>query len=336
MGTNIEISIIICTFNRAKSLERTLESIREMAIPQNMVWELIIVDNNSRDKTREIVEKFRVRTDMDVVYVFEEKKGLSNARNSGVRKARGEVIAFTDDDVIVDKHWLANMVKAFDDTNAVCIGGKILPLWERTPPKWLTKDLHGYLALLDLGDEYLKITNHYRLFGANMAVKTDLFEKYGCFNGALGRTSSKLYGGEETEFIRTLIDNEENVYYAPYAVVYHCISEERMKKSYFKRWAYDNGELRGIILGERPFYKNIRVMLFAVMTFAERLGKFVCYQFLKPQNAFKEQLILIHFKVLIVRLLSAKISAMSFAVRRLWRFTREVLTNRNGNVKKDC
>ena len=105
------ISIIICTRNRAASLRRTIESVRALSTPPDTAWELIIVDNGSTDDTRAVVEAAAIAADFDVKYVFEGRKGLSYARNAGLGQARGEVIAFTDDDMLVEQDWLVRIAE---------------------------------------------------------------------------------------------------------------------------------------------------------------------------------------------------------------------------------
>ena len=99
-----------------------------------------------------MVKEFMVDLRLPVRYIFEEKQGQSHARNRGIREAYGEIIAFTDDDVIVEKEWVLNIKKAFEKNNVACVGGKILPIWEIPKPNWLTQDLYSYLGLLDYGD----------------------------------------------------------------------------------------------------------------------------------------------------------------------------------------
>src|ERR1700740_724454 len=93
---NPMISIIICTRNPSESLRRTLESIDQLSCPEGLRWELVIVDNNSTDQTRGVVERFNEDSGVDVRYVFEPRKGASHARNTGMQKARGEIIALID------------------------------------------------------------------------------------------------------------------------------------------------------------------------------------------------------------------------------------------------
>jgi len=110
-GASPMITILICTKNRSASLLRTLQSIEGLDSPAGLQWELIVVDNNSSDDTRQVVERFRQTSGLNVVYICEVKRGASSARNAGLRKARGEVIAFTDDDMILGRDWLVNIAE---------------------------------------------------------------------------------------------------------------------------------------------------------------------------------------------------------------------------------
>ncbi|MBA4373994.1 MAG: hypothetical protein C0402_14180 [Thermodesulfovibrio sp.] len=301
----MKISVIICTYNRAESLKRTLDSVMTLSVPENLLWEIIIVDNNSADRTKEVIEEFRVRSGFNVVYAFEEQKGLSHARNCGIQAAEGEIIAFTDDDVIVDKNWLVSIEKTFEENDIACAGGKILPFWEKSPPPWLKKDLYGYIALLDLGDEYVRMTMP-GLYGANFAVKSSMFQKYGYFNTTIGRTPTKLYGGEETDFMGLLIRKNEGVYYSPTMVVHHCIPEDRMKKSYFKKWACDQGELTGMRMGNQPLLKNMRRLVRYGINVIKGAGKMVWFQAVNPHKAFREHLKITYYIVAMAMLFTRK------------------------------
>lgn len=182
----MDISVIICTYNRASGLLQTLQSIGQMDNPQGICWELIVVDNNSSDGTQNVIQEFAYDADIDVKNIFEGTQGLSYARNAGLGQARGKLIAFTDDDVIVDRQWLVNICKAFASSDAWCIGGKILPIWSVPKPKWLSKRIHYALALLDYGDEVKKMTKP-NLWGANLSFRAAVFDSYGMFDTSLGR-----------------------------------------------------------------------------------------------------------------------------------------------------
>lgn len=233
-----------------------LKSLQEIVIPDHLSCEVIVVDNNSDDDTRLVFEEIEKDFESRIRYVLEDKRGLSHARNRGVKEASGEIIAFTDDDVIVDKHWIQNIDKAFKEYDDVaCVGGKILPIWEIPRPNWLKPDLYGYLALLDKGNSVAFI-DALDIWGANFAVKSEMFKRYGLFDTNLGRMPSKLYSGEEAEFLQRLRNADEKILYYPLSIIHHNIPAHRMSKKYLRKWRFDQGELEGILM-EDAKYLNI-------------------------------------------------------------------------------
>ncbi|MGA9109397.1 MAG: glycosyltransferase [Smithella sp.] len=274
----MKFSVVICTFNRAESLRRTLKSLREVVIPNHLSCEFIIVDNNSNDDTRLVVEEIEKHFELKIKYVFEDKQGISYARNRGIKEARGEIIAFTDDDVIVDKYWIQNIDKAFKEHDDVaCIGGKILPIWEIPKPKWLKPDLYGYLALLDYGD-FVVYMDTSKIWSANLAVKSEIFKKYGLFDTNLGRIPKKLYSGEETQFLQRLLTAGEKILYHPLLIVHHYIPANRISKQYMRKWEFDNGEMEGILLKDTKYSD---IMVYHHRTTKIRLLKNVIVSLLK-------------------------------------------------------
>ena len=285
----MKASVIICTYNRAESLARTLESINRMEVSDDLSWELVVVDNNSSDNTQNVVVGFRSTTAFNVQYVVERKQGLSFARNRGIKEKKGEITIFTDDDVVVDKCWLVETVRAFEELDAACIGGKILPLWENPPPGWLRKELFSYIALLDSGDEVLRL-DHPRLWGANFSVRSSLFVKYGVFNTELGRLPHKLFGYEETELIDQFIQAGERVFYCPQVVVHHCIPANRMKKSYFRKWKFDEGELMALRSRDPEPNSLLGVPLDSIKRLIKGGLHYIRFLVFRPRLAFVEQL----------------------------------------------
>jgi glucosyl-dolichyl phosphate glucuronosyltransferase len=240
----MEISIIICTYNRAKSLKKTLHSIRMMSLPEDLSWEIIIVDNNSKDNTKAMVEDFEINSGLNIRYVFEEKQGLSHARNRGIYEAKGNIVAFLDDDVIVTHNWLIALIRAFSANNPSVVGGRVLLHDDFTKPLWLGAEVSSPLGAFDIGENIVVADSGYRGLigiGANMAFKKEVFIKYGLFRTDLGRKGNKLSMGEETEFFWRLRDNNEICIYYPFAVVYHCIDSKKLRKNYFRKWYFRIG-----------------------------------------------------------------------------------------------
>lgn len=287
------ISVILCTYNNCESLKRTLNSLKAMSVPGGLGWELLIVDNNSHDGTKEIVSHFQTISGLNVRYVFEKKQGLSYARNCGVHEAKGKVIVFTDDDVIADPYWLTSVARAFEEYDIAGIGGRIFPIWEKPKPKWLTPDLYGYWAILDYGEKpyYLSAAN---IWGANFAVRADMFQKYGGFDTTLGRVPGKLYAGEDTYFLRKLINGGERLLYWPAATVYHVIPWQRISKRYLRKWKFDQGEMYATRLGKytkRNFlgipYYIIRELLREIAIYLSRIVAF-------PRECFLQEIKIVY------------------------------------------
>ena len=133
------ITLILCTYNRCRSLAQALESAAALRLPKPIEWEVLVVDNNSSDQTRHVVEDFRRRYPGRFRYLFEPQQGLSYARNAGVRQAKGDILAFTDDDVTVEPTWLQNLTACLHDGEWAGAGGRTVLAHPFSPPKWLTR-----------------------------------------------------------------------------------------------------------------------------------------------------------------------------------------------------
>ena len=110
----MDISVIICTYNRAESLPKTFQTLAAMDVPPGLSWELIVVNNNSSDSTEAVVAGFQAKAQFPVKYLFQGRQGKSHALNAGIQAAEGEFVAFTDDDCIVHKHWLKSLKRSLE------------------------------------------------------------------------------------------------------------------------------------------------------------------------------------------------------------------------------
>jgi glucosyl-dolichyl phosphate glucuronosyltransferase len=246
------ISIVICTCNRESSLRRTLASLAHMVVPAQRQWEVIVVDNNSHDRTREVVHEMAHNPGLNARYLFEARQGKSYALNTGIRAASGEVIALTDDDVLVDRRWLSEVEKAFEESGCIGVAGKIVALWDSPKPRWLSEQAPYKLATavvsFDQGEEpcVLRVAP----LGANLSFRKVAFERYGYFRTDLGPRSGTLMTGEDTEFFHRITKSGEQVAYSPKAVVYHPVEKKRIRKQYYRSWSYYDG--RGLARRESP------------------------------------------------------------------------------------
>jgi glucosyl-dolichyl phosphate glucuronosyltransferase len=239
------ITVILCTYNRAQSLSKALESAANLMVPDSIAWEVLVVDNNSNDETKNIVEQFSNRHPNRFRYLFEPRPGKSYALNSGIQAARGNILAFIDDDVIVETSWLNNLTTVFHADEFAGAGGRILPEKNFSPPSWLAcEGSNGRyalapLALFDLGDEPCQLNEP--PFGTNMAFRKEMFEKYGPFRTDLGPRPGSEIRNEDTEFGHRLLAAGEKLRYQPSAVVYHPVAENRIQKKYYLNWWFDKG-----------------------------------------------------------------------------------------------
>jgi glucosyl-dolichyl phosphate glucuronosyltransferase len=251
----LDITVILCTYNRYKDLARALESIAASQMAASVTWEVLVVDNNSADQTRSVVESISATYRGRFHYVFEPRQGKSYALNTGIAHAHGKVLAFVDDDLIFDPTWLHNLTAdLLHDSEWVGVGGRILPIEGFTPPSWLLKDVSQWGAIVfasfDLGEGTCALERP--PYGANMAFRRSVFEKHGGFRTDLGPRPSSQIRNEDTEFGRRLLSAGERLKYEPSAVVYHPILQERVTKEYFLSWWFDFGRATARELGERP------------------------------------------------------------------------------------
>jgi glycosyltransferase involved in cell wall biosynthesis len=206
-------------------------------------YEVITVDNNSTDETRQTIESFIQRGHANLRYVFEPRQGISHGRNAGVAHARAPIIAFTDDDVLVTPNWLSNIKRALDEHSEVdFVGGKILPRWPHEPPSWLTRNHWWPLALLDAGDDpfYVNGANPLVLPTANAAFRKEVFSRVGLFSTAFS-------GREDHELTLRLWREGRQGLYQPAIIVTADVQPARMTKSYHHRWNYRTGKTNSMM-----------------------------------------------------------------------------------------
>jgi glycosyltransferase involved in cell wall biosynthesis len=253
------VTVILCTYNRCQSLANALQSVAVSEMLSSIDWEVLVVDNNSSDQTREVVDGFARRHPGRFRYLFEPTPGKSHALNAAIREAHGDILAFIDDDVTVDKNWLHNLTKALVGNAWAGAGGRILPESAFSPPPWLPLDgpnnMGGILALFDLGDESIELSQP--PFGTNMAFQKRMFEKHGGFRLDLGPRPGSELRNEDTEFGRRLLASGERLRYEPSAVVYHRIPADRLKKEYFLNFCFDHGRALIRETGKRPNFWGV-------------------------------------------------------------------------------
>ncbi|MBB6735116.1 glycosyltransferase [Cohnella zeiphila] len=232
-------SVAICTHNRAADLREALLSLLSQRLEDS--FEVIVVDNGSTDATKQTVREFQQSVSFPVRYIFEERLGLSVARNRAIREARGEYVLFLDDDAIACEDWVGEIVSVFDmDPEIGCVGGKIDPVWEGGAPAWLPPENRTLYTILDYADDIVEMQRPAIPFGANVAFRKSVFETTDLFREDLGRVGSNLLSSEESELIER-VRGRYTVYYSPYASVQHKIPRSRISRRWLIRRIYWQG-----------------------------------------------------------------------------------------------
>lgn len=242
----VDVSIIICTYNRCESLKITLESLLKQEADDRLYWRVLVVDNNSTDQTKSVVESFMASFDGRLKYFLETQRGISYARNRGIKEALGEFIAFTDDDCVVDKGWVSNLYDTFKQYNADAVGGRILPIYPEFVPAWVKDNIRllcGAIVFHDNG-EGVKMYQKpmVEAVGANMAFRAEAFRRYGLFRTDLGVGQGIM--GEDTEFFKRLQQGQSKLYYCGSALVWHPVDKNRMSLGYISKWNKALGKYR--------------------------------------------------------------------------------------------
>jgi len=236
----MNISVIVCTYNRCESLRSALNSVANSKLSDDVTWEVLVVDNNSSDQTGEVAKEFCRQYPNRFRYLFERQQGKSYALNSGIREARGDILAFMDDDVTVETSWLQHLTAPLADGDWVGSGGRILPERTFSLPHWLSSEgpcALAPLAVFDLGSDSFDLAEP--PFGTNMAFRKKVFERYGGFRTDLGPSPGSEIRSEDTEFGRRVLSGGGRLRYEPLAVVYHPAPASRLKREYFLAWWFD-------------------------------------------------------------------------------------------------
>jgi glycosyltransferase involved in cell wall biosynthesis len=244
-----EVSVTICTYNRSDMLAEALESVLCGQSQQGVRYEVLVVDNNSTDATRAVVEEFIRQGHSNLRYLFEGRQGLSFARNAGIAAARAPIVAFTDDDVRVSSDWIATIKQSLDEHPEVdCVGGPVLPRWTVAPPAWLTDDHWSPLAIVDYGDRsfYVNAERRLCLLTANMAMRKDALLEIGCFHPQLQRVQDSIGSMEDHELLIRLWKAKRQGLYVPQLVATSEIVVDRLKKRYHRRWHLGHGRFHAM------------------------------------------------------------------------------------------
>ncbi|WP_307588344.1 glycosyltransferase [Paenibacillus wynnii] len=236
-----KVSIIICTYNRAGLLNKTLQSL--VSLENLDLAEIIVVDNRSTDHTETVVKEFIDRNvdDIDTRYILEPVQGLSAARNTGILASKSQLIAFLDDDAIPCKTWISTIVSTFEERPEVmAMGGRIAPIFESKRPEWLIKPFELPYTIVDLGNRIREYPGRLHPCGANMAMRKIVFD-LSLFPLELGRKGESLLSGEEAWLFGQMQKKGHNILYHPLMAVDHFVPSSRLTESWIMKRYYSQG-----------------------------------------------------------------------------------------------
>jgi glycosyltransferase involved in cell wall biosynthesis len=238
------VSVIVCAYSeeRLAQLRQTIASLERQTYPAKEI--LVIIDHNPALK--EALGDLANRH----IHIASNtgQRGLADARNSGIDLAKGEIVAFIDDDADADDRWLERLVESYEDPAVIGNGGRIEPVWEGgPPPAWLPPEF-----LWVIGCTYRGMPDHgpvRNVIGCNMAFRSSVFQEVGKFNAGIGRLRNQPLGGEETEICIRALNRwpDKKIVYTPSAIVHHHVSRSRQTIDYFARRCFFEGVSKVII-----------------------------------------------------------------------------------------
>lgn len=250
----MRLEVVVPTYNRADLLPVCLKSLLSATVPDGLTVGVTVVDNNSKDNTREVVESWQEHFGGRLRYLFAATQGRSSALNAGITGSESDLIGFIDDDEEIDQTWYQTVQYAFTTYEVDFIGGPYIPKWEQEPPGWLPPDHEGVIGLVDAGNEIIPYDENYPgiLMGGNAVIRRAALEKVGLYMISLGRTGARLLAGEDEHMYRRLLASGARGLYLPQLKIYHLIPAARLTKKYYRQWSFWRGVSCGVLDRTQP------------------------------------------------------------------------------------
>lgn len=245
MKMAMKLEIIIPTYNRAEMLGRTLTSMIDAEKPDSLSLRVTVVDNNSKDNTRNLVEEFQAKGELDLHYLFEPRQGRTIALNTGIKNADSDLLGTIDDDEELADDWFVEVEKVFSSRwdEVDFMSGRCLPRFEVEPPKWLPEIYAAIIGKIDCGEEELIFGKNFDgvLSGGNSVIKLTVYKEVGLYNENLGRTEKGLLTCDDDEMHFRLLRHEKQGIHNPKMLIHHFVPAERLTKKYHREWCYGWG-----------------------------------------------------------------------------------------------
>lgn len=272
------ITVVVCTYNRGDLITGCLDSLADQTAEPSS-FEVLVIDNNSSDNTYSIVSQYCRLQDLRLI--SEPAQGLSHARNRGLQEAKGDYIAYLDDDARVDPQYIENILKLLDQfsDSVDCYGGPILPFYTSPKPDWFKDEYEIRRLRKEAGFQ----TRGQSFSGSNMIWKKSTLQALGGFNPDVGIRGNQLILGEETLLFDKLWKTQSpRLFYSPDLVVFHWVPDYKMQVKYRMQRAKATGAFMGfeLKLSKSNKLKEILSSLFMLFKF----GLKALFQFPKYRN----------------------------------------------------
>jgi len=252
------ISVIICTYSERR-IKDVLEAVDSVLNQSFNNLEIILVVDNNHKLFRFLHKHYKDDSRVKVLHNI-GKRGLSASRNLGVSNAKGNIIAFMDDDAVADENWIANIVRNYEDPSVIGAGGVVLPIWIAKPSKFLLPEFYWVVGVRYRGYPHKRIVRN--TFGSNFSFRKVVFEKVGLFDTSLGRIGESQISGEEADFsIRAMLHFKGGIIvYDPSAVVRHKVFSYRVRLPFIISRLFNTGVAIGVLWMKYRWVKGLNVL----------------------------------------------------------------------------
>lgn len=247
--TASHISICICTFKRPDSLKRTLENMRALATDGLFDYSIVVVDNDENESARKTVSEFAQTTPLEVTYGVEPEQNISRARNKALQLAKGDFVAWIDDDEFPARDWLVNFFMTLEKTRAAGALGPVEPVFDNPPPSWIVKGKFFEKRRSMATGTKLK---WYQTSTSNVLIRQEILNDVAePFRPQFGA------GCEDVDFFKRMMERGHTFLGCHEAVVYEVIPPARWRRRYLLRRALLRGQNNRYFADARSVMKSL-------------------------------------------------------------------------------
>jgi glucosyl-dolichyl phosphate glucuronosyltransferase len=242
LSSTPKISVVICTYNGEATIGPLLQSLLDQNLPDDAGYEVLVVDNNSRDETLAVCQRIGAENAGKIRVFTESQQGKSYALNKGLENVRGELCCIIDQDEILPADYLSTVCNTFATQPSVSfIGGRVLPVAGEQIPQWITREHWSPLAICDYGQEPFTVDSRRFVCLVAGAFRTADMRAVGGYRGPLGIRPGRLGSLEDMDIYERLVNTGKTGRYTPEIVVHHHLGEDRYSRDYHRKWHFGHG-----------------------------------------------------------------------------------------------